>query len=100
MDLGNIANCREGLVGLDSVQDVINGFATVVAASCFLVSLELFLVNEWIAPMQQVDSLDFLIAVVNDFDVVTEGVLDGVHPMGVDNARCNFEFCVVWFRST
>ena len=66
------------------MHDVINGFATVVAACCFLVSLELFLVNEWIAPMQQVDSLDFLIAVVNDFDVVAEGVLNGMHPMCVD----------------
>lgn len=82
------------------VEDVICWSMSIIAACRFLVQAKLLLVERWICPLTRVNGLYMVVVVVNDDDVSSKCHLNCVHPMGVDNARCNFEFCVVWLRST
>jgi hypothetical protein len=54
--------------GEDAVKDVICGLSVGISASSFLMHVELTFVNQWIAPLDQVDLRDWLVAVViNDY---------------------------------
>ena len=67
LNLWNVADCGQAFVCLNSMDDVVNDSTTVIASCHFLVSLELFLMNQRVAPLKQVDCFHFLVTIVDDF---------------------------------
>ncbi len=70
----------------DSMEDIVSGLAVRISASRFLVHVKLTFVNQWVAPLDQVDFVNCLVAVVVDDDICVHGLLNGLHPMCMDDA--------------
>ena len=66
--------------------------ASLCVSERFLMKFELLSVDRRIRPLQRAHGFHILILVI-DYDYVsTEGILHGLHPMGVNDTGCHFVF--------
>ena len=79
----DFAHC---FVGLDTMKDVLGCVSFVVASDGFLMKFELFLVNLRSGPLDRANGFDIFVKVVDNDDVISQGFLDDLHPVSVDNA--------------
>ena len=81
------------LVCKNAVKDVLCCAAASIASGRFLIHCELFFMNGLICPLQWVDVFHLLVVVVHDYHIWSKCSLDCLHPVGVDDAWCNFVLC-------
>ncbi len=86
-------NLAEGFICEDTMENIVRRAAAVIASGRFLVHLEMFLMNGWIRPLQRIDFFHLLVLIVEDGHFWSECCLNGLHPMGMDDARCDFVLC-------
>ena len=69
------------------MKKIVRSLSVLVATSGFLVHIELALVNQWIAPLDQVNLVYLFVAVVVDDYFSVKSLLYGLHPVSMNDTR-------------
>ncbi len=73
------------LIRLDAMKDMVCCVPLVIASGRFLMKLKLFLRDFWICPFDGANFFDIFVMIVDDDNVISQGILDSLHPMGMNN---------------
>ncbi len=77
----------------DTMNDEVSRLTPFITAKRFLMKLKLLCMNGRIGPFDRANLVDRLILVIDNDEFIPVGILDCLHPMSMQDARCHFVLC-------
>ena len=82
----NSFDVADGFVGENPMKNVISCATSIIFSHGLLVEFKLFLMDSLIIPLQSTDRFNWLVVVVENDNISAESFLNGLNPMGMDDA--------------